>query len=191
MDTSGQQPGDAQEGEPGQANPARQALVDEYNCWASTAAQDKDIKLQQTVDEEGKTRLEFRLDSRQDFTLHCPLNYPEYRSDDENFFVEAKCDLSAWCNALNEYLLDTAGVLTLSDILDKGLSLYSSADQRAASAGASKASASDEDDNEDDEDDEDDVDAADDEDCDVEMYEEDDVSLTADEILLFQSLEIL
>ena len=35
-----------------------------------------------------------------------------------------------WCNALNEFLLDTDGQLTLSAILDKGLSLYSSADAR-------------------------------------------------------------
>ena len=38
-----------------------------------------------------------------------------------------------WCNALNEYLLDTDGQLSLSAILDKGLSLYSAADARTRS----------------------------------------------------------
>ncbi len=74
------------------------------------------------------------------FTLHCPLNYPAYKSDDDNFFVEAEYGLHAWCNALNEYLLDSDSVLTLGDILNKGLSLYSSADQANAAAAAASAS---------------------------------------------------
>ncbi len=57
------------------------------------------------AEDDGKTSLEFNLDSKQAFTLHCPLNYPAYKSDDDNFFVEAEYGLHAWCNALNEYLL--------------------------------------------------------------------------------------
>ena len=86
-----------------------------------------------TDDEDGKTSLEFSIEaSEQKFTLHCPFNYPNYGSDD-NFFVEADSDLQMWCNALNEYLLDTDGQLSLSAILDKGLSLYSAADARTRS----------------------------------------------------------
>ncbi len=74
------------------------------------------------------------------FTLHCPPRYPDY-SNDENFFVEASgSGLQLWCNALNEYLLDTDGHLSLSAILNKGLSLYSAADARARSRDVSMSS---------------------------------------------------
>ncbi len=92
--------------------------------------------MQQDSDD-GKTSLRFRLTSSGlSFTLHCPLQYPRYSIDEDNFFVEADYGLHAWCNALNEYLLDSVGVLSLADILNKGLSLYSSADQAAAAAAA-------------------------------------------------------
>jgi len=72
------------------------------------------------------------------------------------------------CNALNEYLLDSDGVLTLSDILDKGLSLYSSADQSAVAAsksgGASRNTLSDDDEGNGDDEDNDDHDVDMDED---------------------------
>ena len=70
----------------------------------------------------------FRLDKQQSFTLHCPVKYPDY-DDEDNFFVETESGIQLWCNALNEYLLDSDRKLTLSAILNKGLSLYSSADQ--------------------------------------------------------------
>ena len=86
---------------------------------------------QTKTDDDGKTSLEFSIEaSEQKFTLHCPCHYPNYLISDDNFFVEADSDLQMWCNALNEFLLDTDGQLTLSAILDKGLSLYSSADAR-------------------------------------------------------------
>ena len=91
-------------------------------------------------DEDGKTSLEFSIEaSEQKFTLHCPSHYPNYGNDD-NFFVEADSDLQMWCNALNEFLLDTDGHLSLSAILDKGLSLYSAADARARSREVSMSS---------------------------------------------------
>ena len=37
--------------------------------------------------------------------------------------------MQLWCNALNEFLLDTEGRLTLACILSKGASLYSSKDR--------------------------------------------------------------
>ena len=86
---------------------------------------------QTKTDEDGKTSLEFSIEaSEQKFTLHCPCHYPNYIISDDNFFVEADSDLQMWCNALNEFLLDTDSQLSLSAILDKGLSLYSSADAR-------------------------------------------------------------
>ncbi len=61
-----------------------------------------------------------------------------------------------WCNALNEYLLDSDEQLSLSSILNKGLSLYSSADARSRSRDASMSSHhNDLDDYDDDEEDED------------------------------------
>lgn len=116
-------------------------FVDEYNAWRQTDRQS--IKLRGTkTDDDGKTSLEFSIEaSEQKFILHCPCHYPNYLISDDNFFVEADSDLQMWCNALNEFLLDTDGQLTLSAILDKGLSLYSSADARARSREVSMSSA--------------------------------------------------
>ena len=101
---------------------------------------------QTRTDEDGKTSLEFSIEaSEQKFTLHCPSHYPNYSSDD-NFFVEADSGLQMWCNALNEYLLDSDDQLTLSSILNKGLSLYSSADARSRSRDVSMSTMIDEDD---------------------------------------------
>jgi len=81
------------------AQKTRHVLLEEFKSWEKQVKNKdiKDIKLKQTVDsEEGTTTLEFRLDSKQVFTLHCPLHYPAYCSNEENFFVEAKCGLHAW-----------------------------------------------------------------------------------------------
>jgi hypothetical protein len=51
--------------------------------------------------------VKFVIDRNQRFTLHCPTAYPTDYQDD-NFFVEADSSLQLWCNALNEFLLDTA-----------------------------------------------------------------------------------
>lgn len=92
------------------------------------------------TDEDGKTSLKFSIEaSEQKFTLHCPSQYPNYGTDD-NFFVEADDGLQLWCNALNEYLLDSDAQLSLSEILNKGLSLYSAADARARSREVSTSS---------------------------------------------------
>ena len=77
-----------------------------------------------TDPDDGKASLAFQLDGGLGFTLLCPLGYPKYRADEENFFVEADVGLSAWCNAINEYLLDSDGVLSLTDILNKSITLY-------------------------------------------------------------------
>ncbi|XP_059078409.1 uncharacterized protein LOC131876889 [Tigriopus californicus] len=101
------------------------------------------LKLKQcNVDhDDGKTSLVFDLDGKQAFTLHCPYQYPDYESED-NFFVEADSGLQLWCNALNEYLLDSDSRLSLAVILQKGLSLYSSADRPSGSMSKSMASTS-------------------------------------------------
>eukprot|EP00094_Tigriopus_californicus_P005176 TCALIF_04990-PA protein Name:"Similar to ubc-17 Probable ubiquitin-conjugating enzyme protein 17 (Caenorhabditis elegans)" AED:0.09 eAED:0.08 QI:0/0.71/0.5/0.87/1/1/8/33/1115 len=69
------------------------------------------------------------------------IHYPDYESED-NFFVEADSGLQLWCNALNEYLLDSDSRLSLAVILQKGLSLYSSADRPSGSMSKSMASTS-------------------------------------------------
>ena len=92
------------------------------------------FQTEQDADDGGKTSIFFEIGGSQHFTLHCPLLYPEYPTDEENFFVEAsESGLQLWCNALNEYILDyTGGRPSLSTILNKGVGLYSSADQAAA-----------------------------------------------------------
>ena len=92
------------------------------------------FQTEQDAEDGGKTSIFFEIGGSQHFTLHCPLLYPEYPTDEENFFVEAsESGLQLWCNALNEYILDfTGGRPSLSTILSKGVGLYSSADQAAA-----------------------------------------------------------
>ena len=92
------------------------------------------FQTEQDADDGGKTSIFFEIGGSQHFTLHCPLLYPDYPTDEENFFVEAsESGLQLWCNALNEYILDyTGGRPSLSTILNKGVGLYSSADQAAA-----------------------------------------------------------
>jgi len=113
-------------------------LVDEYNAWRQNDR--NTIKLRETRTDDGKTSLDFSIEaSEQKFTLHCPSHYPNYGNDD-NFFVEADSGLQMWCNALNEYLLDSDEQLSLSSILNKGLSLYSSADAKTRSRDVSMSS---------------------------------------------------
>ena len=84
----------------------------------------------------------FSIAGNQRFTLHCPTSYPDYQVSgchvqsritfffqDDNFFVEADSSLHQWCNALNEFLLDSHCKLDLGAILSKGTSLYSSKDR--------------------------------------------------------------
>ena len=110
----------------GEASVEEDSLVVEFNEWLS--GEKKIISLDQVVrNVEGKARLQLKIDSKQSFTLHCPINYPDYQ--DDNFFVEAPCSLQLWCNALNEFLLDSSCQLSLGTILSKGTSLYSSKDR--------------------------------------------------------------
>lgn len=107
-------------------------LVEEFNTWAKD--QKTNIELKEfSKDEDGKASIKFVIDQGQPFVLHCPLHYPNYQ--DDNFFVEADPSLQLWCNALNEFLLDSGEQLSLTCILNKGVSLYSSADSRYASVG--------------------------------------------------------
>jgi len=109
-----------------EASVEEDSLVVEFNEWLS--GEKKIISLDQVVrDVEGKASLQLKIDSKQSFTLHCPTNYPDYQ--DDNFFVEAPCSLQLWCNALNEFLLDSSCQLSLGTILSKGTSLYSSKDR--------------------------------------------------------------
>ena len=110
----------------GETSPGEDLLTVEFKDWCR--GEDKLISLDQVVrDGEGKASLQLIIDNSQSFTLHCPTNYPDYQ--DDNFFVEAPCALQLWCNALNEFLLDSACQLSLGTILSKGTSLYSSKDR--------------------------------------------------------------
>jgi len=110
----------------GEASLEGDFLIVEFKDWCQE--EEKLISLEQVVrDGEGKASLVLKIDQSQTFTLHCPANYPDYQ--DDNFFVEAPCSLQLWCNALNEFLLDSSSKLTLGTILSKGTSLYSSKDR--------------------------------------------------------------
>ena len=110
----------------GEASLEEDFLIFEFKDWCQE--EEKLISLEQVVrDGEGKASLVLKIDQSQTFTLHCPANYPDYQ--DDNFFMEAPCSLQLWCNALNEFLLDSSSKLTLGTILSKGTSLYSSKDR--------------------------------------------------------------
>merc|ERR1719334_962398 len=100
-------------------------LIEEFQAWKGPDR--KIIELNGVDrDEEGKASVQFLIDRNQRFTLHCPTSYPTYQ--DDNFFVEASQSLQLWCNALNEFLLDSHVTLSLGTILDQANSLYSSKD---------------------------------------------------------------
>ena len=133
----------------GEAGSEDDLLSAEYRAWRTDCAPVSDLISLEEVsqDEDGVKSMVFAIDSRK-FQLRCPGNYPHY--EDDNFFVEAPSSLQLWCNALNEYLLDSSGkyfVLTsdrsheyfhllltdslrLAAILSKGCSLYSSKDRK-------------------------------------------------------------
>lgn len=63
-----------------------------------------------------------------DVKLHIPEGYPEYSGA---FFVESDSVVSRWANSLNEYLSDSEKKMSLSDVLNKAVSLYSSTEKPA------------------------------------------------------------
>ena len=131
----------------------------EFHDWQqSNFVTRQRIRLKRSqINPDATTTLEFDIgETEQTFSLQCPPNYPSYESED-NFFVETQSDLQVWCNTLNEYILDSGKHLYLNDILDKGLSLYSSGDA------ASKTEMSSEDNMEDDFDDDENFDMDDEE----------------------------
>ena len=84
-------------------------LTAEFRAWrAETPATDL-INLEEVSQAgDGVMSMVFSIDSRK-FQLRCPGNYPHY--EDDNFFVEAPSSLQLWCNALNEFLLDSSGMV--------------------------------------------------------------------------------
>ena len=83
-------------------------LTAEFRAWRKECAPVSDLISLEEVsqDEDGVKSMVFAIDSRK-FQLRCPGHYPHY--EDDNFFVEAPSSLQLWCNALNEYLLDSSG----------------------------------------------------------------------------------
>jgi len=104
-------------------------MITEYRSWSQDFSHSQQlITLDKfETDDDGSKSLHFIIDTNQTFVLRCPQNYPHYEED--NFFVEAPSSLQLWCNALNEFLLDSADNLKLGAILSKGCSLYSSKDK--------------------------------------------------------------
>ena len=92
----------------GEAGTEDDILTVEYRAWRTDCAPVSDLISLEEVsqDEDGVKSMVFAIDSRK-FQLRCPGNYPHY--EDDNFFVEAPSSLQLWCNALNEYLLDSSG----------------------------------------------------------------------------------
>ena len=98
----------------GEAGSEDDILSAEYRAWRTECAPVSDLISLEEVsqDEDGVKSMVFAIDSRK-FQLRCPGNYPHY--EDDNFFVEAPSSLQLWCNALNEYLLDSSGKYFTSD----------------------------------------------------------------------------
>lgn len=92
-------------------------MITEYRSWSQDFSHSQQlITLDKfETDDDGSKSLHFIIDTNQTFVLRCPQNYPHYEED--NFFVEAPSSLQLWCNALNEFLLDSAGIQSLFYIL--------------------------------------------------------------------------
>lgn len=60
--------------------------------------------------------------------LHIPEGYPDYNGI---FFVESDSVISTWANALNQFLSDCEKKVSLSDVLNKAVSLYSKSEKPA------------------------------------------------------------
>jgi len=138
-------------------------LREEFSRWSVN--EEKNIQLI-SIERDGTDRVSVTcvIDENQGFVLYCPSGYPNYQEDD-NFFVEADSSLQLWCNALNEFLLDSVAPLRLPDILGKGASLYSCKDREGGAGNSRSTEDSEEEDDFDDfsvEDSEEDLDSHDD-----------------------------
>ena len=111
-------------------------LYQEFHAWKQNQTNQQNLELRQIIqsdhDSDEKVTMKLSIGAKEElFTMTCPLNYPNYDQESDNFFVESidiDTDLQVWCNALNEYLLDSGRRLTLANILNKGLSLFASND---------------------------------------------------------------
>ena len=111
-------------------------MYEEFHAWEKDHTNQRILELKQIGqadhdETEEKMTLKLSIGAKAEFFLTCPLNYPNYDPESDNFYVETigiDSDLQVWCNALNEYLLDSGRRLTLANILNKGLSLYASND---------------------------------------------------------------
>ncbi|XP_062509356.1 baculoviral IAP repeat-containing protein 6-like isoform X2 [Corticium candelabrum] len=103
-----------------------ECLSAEFESWslAQPPERQNGIVLLDTVATGDRISMTMLLDSEHEFLLQCPTNYP---SHSDNFFVNTSSSTAKlWCNALNEYVLDSPAPLTLHQILNKALDLYGS-----------------------------------------------------------------
>ena len=93
-------------------------MMTEYRSWTqdcSNSGRHLIVLDRVDIDEDGSKSLHFVIDTNQTFILRCPQNYPHYEED--NFFVEAPSSLQLWCNALNEFLLDSTGNILEQNVI--------------------------------------------------------------------------
>ncbi|XP_069681648.1 baculoviral IAP repeat-containing protein 6-like [Periplaneta americana] len=95
-------------------------LLTEFATWAEHKGHVIKL-LQHSICDDGRVCLELSIGTDKRFSLLCPAEYPHY---EDHFFVEATACLQFWCNALNEFILDSTVLLSLEAILDKAASLY-------------------------------------------------------------------
>ncbi|KAK2179061.1 hypothetical protein NP493_516g01000 [Ridgeia piscesae] len=98
-------------------------LQQEFKTWQENTGNDYIFLLETGRAPDDSGWLSMLLGSEHRFKLHCPLGYPE-QTEKEHFYVEAGTAVNLWANTLNEFLLDTAGRLSLTKVLDKAASLY-------------------------------------------------------------------
>ena len=99
---------------------AKSILLNEFSCWAEKKKNVITL-IQDSVCDDGRISLQLSLGTNKHFTMFCPAEYPNYK---DHFFVEATSSLQFWCNALNEFILDSSILLSLETILEKASSLY-------------------------------------------------------------------
>jgi baculoviral IAP repeat-containing protein 6 len=106
-----------------------ECLSVEFEAWTSSLPVERhnEIVLLDSETTADGVSLTMLLDREHEFSLMCPANYP---SHSDNFFATSS-SARLWCNALNEYLLDSPSPLRLHQVLNKALELHSSRESEA------------------------------------------------------------
>ncbi|XP_062589719.1 uncharacterized protein LOC134251344 [Saccostrea cucullata] len=93
----------------------------DFEKWQEKDNSDLIYLLENNTDQNGCVVLVLLLASEHEFKLHVPTNYPH---GETAFYVEADSLISTWSKSLNEILKEATQPLSLEDVLNKAVSLY-------------------------------------------------------------------